>query len=117
MKLKALEILESLLFDVKKDISANSLDGVEVFGYIETNIEEAIKELKQYEQNFKQKEFEYRTECQKLVSAGRVEADEIAKGRYIDSKKSTNDNNQMIGKLEKQSTFYKLVGYESDGRE
>ena len=41
----------------------------------ETN--EAIKELKEYEQNFKQKEFEYRTNCQNLVSAGRVEADNM----------------------------------------
>lgn len=38
---------------------------------------EAIKELEEYEQNFKQKEFEYRTNCQNLVSAGRVEADNM----------------------------------------
>jgi DNA polymerase III epsilon subunit-like protein len=66
---------------------------------------------------FKQKEFDYRTKCQNIVSAARLEADDIAKGGYIDSKKSTDDINQMIEKLEDQSTFYKLVGYESDGRE
>ena len=39
----------------------------------DTETIEAIKELEEYEQNFKQKEFEYRTKCQNIVSAERVE--------------------------------------------
>lgn len=35
------------------------------------------KEIREQEQNFKQKEFEYRTNCQNLVSAGRLEADNM----------------------------------------
>ncbi|MDD2290638.1 MAG: hypothetical protein PHV52_00030 [Aliarcobacter sp.] len=38
---------------------------------------ELKKELEEYEQKFNQKEFEYRTQCQNLVSAGRVEADDM----------------------------------------
>ena len=38
---------------------------------------EAIKELEEYEQNFKQKEFDYRTDCQKVLSTGRIEADNM----------------------------------------
>lgn len=73
-QLKAIEILESLLLEVKKDIKA---EGVEVFGYIETNIEDAIAKLKEHEQNFKQKEFDYRTECQDIISKARIEADNM----------------------------------------
>lgn len=39
-----------------------------------SNLLKLKKELEEYEQNFKQKEFEYRTACQNLVSVGRVEA-------------------------------------------
>lgn len=80
-ELKAIEILKenkrvmesfvnSFDNDCKDDeyISANE--------YIK-QLDEAIKELEEYEQNFKQKEFEYRTNCQNLVSAGRVEADNM----------------------------------------
>ena len=35
------------------------------------------KELREQEQNFKQKEFEYRTQCQNVVSAARLEADDM----------------------------------------
>lgn len=75
------------------------------------------KELREQEQNFKQREFDYRAECQDVVSAARLEADEIAKGGLIEPKKSTEDISQVIKKLEENSTFFKLVGYESDGRE
>lgn len=34
---------------------------------------------------FKQKEFDYRTKYQNIVSAARLEADDIANGGYIDS--------------------------------
>ncbi len=34
-------------------------------------------ELEQYEQNFKDKEFKYRTQCQNVVSAARLEADDM----------------------------------------
>lgn len=44
--IKALVILESLQTDVKKDIEA---EGIEVFGYIDTAIDEAIAELKALE--------------------------------------------------------------------
>lgn len=80
-ELKAIEILKenkrvmesfvnSFDNDCKDDeyISANE--------YIK-QLDEAIKELEEYEQNFKQKEFEYRTNCQNLVSTGRVEADNM----------------------------------------
>lgn len=80
-ELKAIEILKenkrvmesfvnSFDNDCKDDeyISANE--------YIK-QLDEAIEELEEYEQNFKQKEFEYRTNCQNLVSAGRVEADNM----------------------------------------
>ncbi len=42
-----------------------------------SNLLKLKKELEEYEQNFKQKEFEYRTNCQNLVSAARVEADNM----------------------------------------
>jgi hypothetical protein len=41
------------------------------------NIEESIKELEEYEQKFRDKEFKYRTDCQNVLSAGRVEADNM----------------------------------------
>lgn len=40
-------------------------------------IDEAIEELEQYEQKFRDKEFKYRTDCQNVLSAGRVEADNM----------------------------------------
>ena len=48
-----------------------------IYGELHGNIHEAIKELEEYEQNFKQKEFDYRTECQSILSTGRVEADNM----------------------------------------
>lgn len=39
-----LEKLNSLLVDVKKDIDSQD-DGIDLFGYIETNIEEIIEIL------------------------------------------------------------------------
>lgn len=35
------------------------------------------KELREQEQHFKQKEFKYRTECQNILSIGRLEADDM----------------------------------------
>ncbi len=35
------------------------------------------KELREQEQNFKEKEFNYRTQCQSILSAGRLEADNM----------------------------------------
>lgn len=64
--LKALEILKEI---------KTSFISTEDEEYIQ--ICEAIAELEQYEENFKQKEFKYRTDCQNLVSTGRVEADNI----------------------------------------
>ena len=43
--MKALEILKNLQIDVKKDIEA---EGVEIFGYIDTAIDEAIAELEEF---------------------------------------------------------------------
>ena len=48
-----------------------------IYGELHGNIHEAIKELEEYEQNFKQKEFDYRTECQSILSTGRIEADNM----------------------------------------
>jgi hypothetical protein len=75
------------------------------------------KELREQEQNFKQKEFDYRTKCQNIVSAARLEADKIAKGGFVDAKKFTEDTLRVTQELENQNTFYKLMCYESDGRE
>lgn len=53
----------------------------------------------------KQREFDYRAECQNVVSAARLEADEIAKGVIIEPKKATEDISKVIEKLEENSTF------------
>lgn len=70
-QLKALKIL--------KDIKTNKDGlGLELHPNCTTDdIEIAIEELEQYEQKFKDKEFKYRTQCQNLVSAGRVEVDNM----------------------------------------
>ena len=62
-ELKALEIL--------KDLRDNF-----IYGELHGNIHEAIAELEQYEQNFKQKEFDYRTKCQNTLSLERLAIDE-----------------------------------------
>ena len=49
--MKALEILKNLQIDVKKDIEA---EGIEVFGYIDTAIDEAIAELEAVENILKE---------------------------------------------------------------
>lgn len=75
-ELKALEILRN-----KRKIYISIYNGNEYSESIDSYrseiivIDEAIAELEQYEQNFKQKEFDYRTQCQNVVSAARVEAD------------------------------------------
>lgn len=70
--LKATEIL--------KEHRLNLIKTCERVGvtYDSGKIDEAIKELEEYEQNFKQKEFDYRTQCQNVLSAARLEADEQA---------------------------------------
>lgn len=71
-ELKAIEILKEELEELRSR--------GQQYSYIrekKKKLKEAIKELEEYEQNFKQKEFEYRTNCQNLVSAGRVEADNM----------------------------------------
>lgn len=76
--LKALEILkekrEICLRIYNGDDCSDGLDSYkdEIEAY-----DEAIKELEEYEQKFKDKEFKYRTDCQNVLSAGRVEADNM----------------------------------------
>lgn len=116
MSLKALRILK----DIK--ISKDGLSLELHPNCVNDDIELAIEELEQYEQKFKDKEFKYRTECQNIVSAARLEADEIAKdgfnkGGFIDPVKLTKETLQAVKELESQNTFYKLIGYESDGTE
>ena len=66
--LKAIEVLEYF----KADQMVNRLTPFDVSFY-----DEAIEEIKQYEQKFRDKEFKYRTECQNILSAERIEADKI----------------------------------------
>ena len=76
--LKALEILkekrEICLRIYNGDDCSDGLDSYkdEIEAY-----NEAIEELEQYEQKFRDKEFKYRTDCQNILSAGRVEADNM----------------------------------------
>ena len=67
--LKAVEVLEYF----KADQMVNRLTPFDVSFY-----DEAIEEIKQYEQKFREKEFKYRTECQNILSAERIEADKMA---------------------------------------
>lgn len=86
--LKALEVLKAQKAVYEVDLQ-NRIDNSYNIQYEDDNeitkailnqlnfIDEAIKELEEYEQNFKQKEFDYRTECQELLSEGRVEAENM----------------------------------------
>ncbi len=65
------------------------------------------KELREYKQNSEQKEFEYRSKCQNILSTERVAADKVDKN-YVLLKENI--------KPEYISAF-KVAGYESDGRE
>lgn len=81
-ELKAIEILKENKRVMENFVNSFDNDSKDDDEYISANeyinqLNEAIKELEEYEQNFKQKEFEYRTNCQNLVSAGRVEADNM----------------------------------------
>lgn len=81
-ELKAIEILKENKRVMEKFVNFFDNDCKDDDEYISANeyinqLDEAIKELEEYEQNFKQKEFDYRTKCQNLVSAGRVEADNM----------------------------------------
>ena len=82
--------MEKLIEEVKKQVIAkakkeNRRDFDNLFiefmnknnGCLGKIINEAIEELEQYEQNFKQKEFKYRTECQNTLSTERVESDNM----------------------------------------
>jgi len=82
MELKAIVTLKEFREDVNKFLNSFDKQYKKDEEYISTKttllkINEAIKELEEYEQKFNQKEFEYRTKCQNLVSVGRVEADNI----------------------------------------
>ena len=68
MKLKILELIEYFHADQTQNNNTP---------FSSEDYEEAIAELEEYKQNFKQKEFDYRTNCQNLVSAERVEADNM----------------------------------------
>ena len=79
-ELKAIEILKENKRVMENFVNSFDNDSKDDDEYISANeyinqLDEGIKELEEYEQNFKQKEFEYRTNCQNLVSAGRVEPD------------------------------------------
>jgi len=83
MSLLAIEILNKSRDFLLKAIDYNTQnEGVlGQVNFFQNNLDEyneAIKELEQYEQKFKDKEFKYRTECQNVLSAGRLEADEQA---------------------------------------
>lgn len=82
MSLLAIKILKKNRDFLLNAISYNTQNGaLGRANYLQNNLSkhnEAIKELEEYEQNFKQKEFEYRTQCQNVLSAGRLEADEQA---------------------------------------
>lgn len=41
-----------------------------------TNLMNGIVEFEQYEQNFKQKEFDYRTKCQNILSSEKLAVNE-----------------------------------------
>lgn len=75
-ELKALEILNHLFFETlilrKKETNYKKIQDLIKK---EERIKEARSELIQYEENFKQKEFDYRTQYQNVVSAARIEAD------------------------------------------
>ena len=75
-KLKAIELLQALAND-KKDLEFKEKYEIKLESDLRNFAKEAIDELEQYEQNFKQKEFDYRTKCQNIVSAARLEADDM----------------------------------------
>lgn len=82
--LKALEILKEDKRTITIFIESFDDDCKDDDEYISANkylvqLDEAIKELEEYEQNFKQKEFDYRTKCQDIISEGRVEAEKNAR--------------------------------------
>ena len=79
MKLKALEILYSELDELNTKFRKLPMGHWDEKPIIERRkiITEAIEELEQYEQKFKDKEFNYRTKCQNIVSAARLEADDM----------------------------------------
>lgn len=81
-ELKAIETLKEFREDVNKFLNSFDKQYKKDEEYIVgkttlSKINETIKELEEYEQNFKQKEFDYRTQCQDIISAGRVEAENM----------------------------------------
>lgn len=83
MSLLAIEILNKSRDFLLKAIDYNTQNGgvLGQVNFFQNNLSEhneAIKELEEYEQNFKDKEFKYRTECQNVLSTGRLEADKQA---------------------------------------
>ena len=76
--LKAVEILKEKREICLRIYNGDDLsDGLDSYKDEIEAYDEAIEELEQYEQNFKAKEFKYRTDCQNVLSAGRVEADNM----------------------------------------
>lgn len=81
MELKAIEVLKEnkiLMINFIDSFDDDSKDDDEYISackYIE-QLSEAIKELEEYEQNFKQKEFDYRTKCQSILSSENLLNDE-----------------------------------------
>lgn len=82
MSLLAIEILNKSRDFLLKAIDYSTQNGgvLGQINFFQNNLSEhneAIKELEEYEQNFKDKEFKYRTECQNVLSAARLEADDM----------------------------------------
>lgn len=76
-ELKVIEILKELEIDISKFLNSFDKEHKKDDEYIGAKryllkIKEAVKELKKYEQNFNQREFDYRTQCQKVLSTERL---------------------------------------------
>ncbi len=90
MSLLAIEILKKSRDFLLKAIDYNTQNGgvLGQINFFQNNLSEhneAIKELEEYEQNFKDKEFKYRTECQNVLSTGRLaELEKVILDYYLD---------------------------------
>jgi hypothetical protein len=71
-ELKAIEILKDFVNNPSNYGMFQNMSDEEITNYFN----EAIKELEEYEQNFKQKEFDYRTKCQSILSSENLAKDE-----------------------------------------
>ena len=80
-ELKAIEILKENKRVMENFVNSFDNDSKDDDEYISANeyinqLDEGIKELEQYEQNFKQKEFDYRTKCQNILSSEKLAVNE-----------------------------------------